>query len=345
MADQFAYSPDDVVRALYQGLLDRSPDDAAVSSWASAIERGVPLGDVVRGFATSPERIRLEQRSGPGRPVVPPFASSSELVAMAGRLTVIDVGARRPADEADAHRALVESGRATVVGFEPLEGGAGVRRRDGWTVLPRAVGDGSRRTFHETVWGPSSSLYEPDLDVMGDLDGLTGTCEVRARREIDTVCLDDALAGVVDGPVDLLEIDVQGAELDVLRGAKRTLGDTLVVHAEAALHPLYRDQPLLADVLAFLRDAGFDLFDLPRLERYRYAGTDGRHPARRLVRVDTSFIPDRATLDGLDEARTLRLAWVMHDLYAAVDFVAWLLARFDGRTGTGYAGAYRALVA
>jgi len=56
---------------------------------------------------------------------------------------------------------------------------------------------------------------------------------------------------------DFLKVDVQGAELYVLRGAGRCLEDAVVVHTEAEFVPMYKEQPLFAEVDQFLRQSGF----------------------------------------------------------------------------------------
>jgi FkbM family methyltransferase len=335
-----AVSPEEIVDALYRGLLGREPDPGGLAEFAGALNAGVPLVDVVREVGESAERLAFEARR---RPVLPPWTESPELLEGAGEVVVVDVGAQPLAGEEDVHAPLAASGRVTVVGFDPVEGVAETRRGEGWVLVPQAVGDGRRRTFHEAAWSPTSSLYTPDLDVMGDLEGLVDICRTVATREVDTVRLDDALAGVADR-VDLLKLDVQGAELDVLRGAETVLGATLVVHAEVELAAIYQGQPLLGDVADHLRTCGFDVFDLPRLERYRYVGGVSGWPARRLVWAEAVFVPTRHRLDRLDQGATLRLARVMHTLYAAPDFCSWVLDRYDNRADTAWGRAYRRLL-
>jgi hypothetical protein len=56
-----------------------------------------------------------------------------------------------------------------------------------------------------------------------------------------------------------LKLDLQGAELDALLGAERTLAATRAIEIELSAVPLYEGQALLPDVLAFLYGCGFEL--------------------------------------------------------------------------------------
>lgn len=60
----------------------------------------------------------------------------------------------------------------------------------------------------------------------------------------------------------LVKLDVQAAELSVLRGAERILGLVDAVEAELTVLPLYEGQALLTEIVAFLDDAHFDLVTL-----------------------------------------------------------------------------------
>lgn len=61
---------------------------------------------------------------------------------------------------------------------------------------------------------------------------------------------------------EFLKFDVQGAELRCLAGAPLALSHAQAVLLEIQFLPLYSDAPLAADVIEFMRDRGFRLFDL-----------------------------------------------------------------------------------
>jgi hypothetical protein len=62
--------------------------------------------------------------------------------------------------------------------------------------------------------------------------------------------------------IDFLQIDVQGANLDVLQGGSQIINSILGVQVEVEFSQMYINQPLFNDVDVFLRNKGFTLFDL-----------------------------------------------------------------------------------
>lgn len=75
-----------------------------------------------------------------------------------------------------------------------------------------------------------------------------------------TSTLDDVLTSKGEtGPTSLLVLDLQGAELEVLKGAINTLRETTAVFVEVALVEMYEGQPLLSDIHKFMLDHNFVL--------------------------------------------------------------------------------------
>lgn len=306
-----AWRSSDLVQALYRGLLNREPDSAGLAAWQHLLDAGTPLQEVVAQFDSTPERDAVLRKHR--RPVTPAFNNGPPI-------TIVDVGAQPLVGEDDIFRPLLESGQCHVIGVEPLESThhARLSRDPTWRLLPFFLGDGSERTFYETSWGPTSSLYEPNHDGLSDFVGLSESCLVSQTKVVQTVRLDD----LVEEPVDLLKIDVQGAELDVLHGAEKLLDEILVIHVEVQFFPLYRGVPLFDRVFSFMLDHAFELFDFPRLERYEYQHGTGY--LERLLWADALFIPSRMRLEQLDENQRLKLNRIMNDVYGAAGFCRWL---------------------
>jgi FkbM family methyltransferase len=80
-------------------------------------------------------------------------------------------------------------------------------------------------------------------------------------REVPVVRIDDLVAERdMKGPF-VVKVDVEGAELNVLAGATRTLEQTELVLLEVNLFEFLPDQPQLHDVVAYMKERGFVTYD------------------------------------------------------------------------------------
>ncbi|GAP93931.1 FkbM family methyltransferase [Leptolyngbya sp. NIES-2104] len=112
-----------------------------------------------------------------------------------------------------------------------------------------------------------SSLYQPDEELLQHFPGLPSLVNLDHTIEIETTTLDAFCQGELIDEINFLQIDVQGAELQVLEGAVQTLNQSiLAIQAEVEFSPLYQNQPLFADVDTFLRRQGFTLFDVSKAQ-------------------------------------------------------------------------------
>jgi len=84
------------------------------------------------------------------------------------------------------------------------------------------------------------------------------------RRHARMIALDDYCDEHGRAP-DFLKIDVQGYELEVLRGAERMLAQVEVVFTEVNYLEIYSGVPLAAELIGWLAQRGFALHDVCNL--------------------------------------------------------------------------------
>ena len=170
---------------------------------------------------------------------------------------VVDIGANRGQFALAAREYAPE---ARIASFEPLPGPAAIFRR----VFARDP----MVTLHEKAVGPKSG--EADIHVAAADDsssllpmalqtsffpgaGECGTAQIRVAK------LADCLSGDEIRPPALLKLDVQGYELQALRGCEDLLDSFTWIYAECSFVELYAGQALADEVIAWLRDRNFSL--------------------------------------------------------------------------------------
>jgi len=93
--------------------------------------------------------------------------------------------------------------------------------------------------------------------------------------------------------VDFIKLDLQGAELEALRGASHALEMAQFVLLELSLIPFQTSQPVFAEMVAFMQNRGYALYDIWALWHRPLDGALGQgdflfiredHPLRRDAR-------------------------------------------------------------
>jgi FkbM family methyltransferase len=116
--------------------------------------------------------------------------------------------------------------------------------------------------FYRQSESATSSMLRIDEELLGGhLD--TSIAEVTTHKAVP---LDELLSGD-NRHADLLKIDVQGAELLVLRGAVNTLKRTSFVWVEVSFKPLYEESATFDEIYQFMNANNFQLISM--LEGYR----------------------------------------------------------------------------
>jgi FkbM family methyltransferase len=135
-----------------------------------------------------------------------------------------------------------------------------------------------------------SSVFEPDrafLDTFPEA-GRFDTDDVQ-HVEVDT--LDNQLRERRIDDIDFIKADTQGSELFVLQGAAHALASSGVgVEVEVEFTPIYKGQPLFADVDTYMRGLGYLLFDLKPCYWKRAAGWKAGGSYGQIVWADALYL-------------------------------------------------------
>ncbi|MGQ9837219.1 MAG: FkbM family methyltransferase [Cyanobacteriota bacterium] len=269
-------------------------------------------------------------------------------------IKIVDVGAMFIAgSNGDNFDKLVQEGHAQVIGFEPQKEEceklnaralAEAPRADKVkrTYLPYYIGDGSQRKFYLTNSGYTSSLYKPDEKLLKYFEGLENVCQViKTEEEVQTTCLDDIPEL---GEVDFLKIDVQGAELDVIRGAGKTLKNVTVIQTEVEYIPIYENQPLFSDVDVALREHGFWLHGMTTNYGACLKPFSARfyRPYTQVLWCDYVYLKKFMQLDKLTPRQRLVMAVILHEIFQSYDLTAFILGVHDQLMQTRFKDFYLA---
>jgi FkbM family methyltransferase len=171
---------------------------------------------------------------------------------------VVDIGANRGQFALVARRCFPQ---ARIIAFEPLAKPAGKFRQ--------VLADSGQVTLHQVAIGPGQCQAPIHISARDDSSSLLsitalqgkvfpGTAEV-AIEVVKIAPLSDFLAVEdIQSPA-LLKLDVQGYELETLKGCEALLQYFTYVYCECSFMELYAGQVLADAVIAWLRERGFRL--------------------------------------------------------------------------------------
>jgi FkbM family methyltransferase len=195
-------------------------------------------------------------------PLLPPQLRRARLLRWKDVDMVIDVGANSGQFGA---RIRAAGYRRRIVSFEPLS--------QAFEALKATTAHDLGWECHKLALG--SRPGRARLNVSADLEASSVLpmeerhmrhCPESAYVDVETVdvaTLDDVATSLI-GECErvYLKLDVQGYELEVLRGGERVLSRIDLVEAELSLVPLYRGGPLYREVIDHLDRRGFQLISV-----------------------------------------------------------------------------------
>lgn len=232
--------------------------------------------------------------------------------------------------------------RAFLFEPDPRSFAALDRSNDRVTYVNAALGSQPEtKTLHLTRKPTCSSLYPPNDALLSQFpDG--ERYDVVGESTVTLTTLDALQAAGTVPRIDFMKMDVQGYELEILRGASKAVDEqALGLEVEVEFQPMYAGQPLFCDIHGVLAPRGYDLLDLRFGYWKRKGRVQGRQSRGQIIYADALYMRNVAAIVGrigaaeAEEARRICLhAAGLHTLYG-YDDRAWdiLNCRRDLFTG------------
>ncbi|AFY69531.1 methyltransferase FkbM family [Thalassoporum mexicanum PCC 7367] len=266
-------------------------------------------------------------------------------------MTISNVGSRKHSDSAKHDYATkgwgVFAPNLTIIGFDAdpeacAIANADIEARDvNWMEvhMPLALGkEKAKQKLYLTSDPECSSLYPPNADLIDRFAGLPEMVTLVDTEEVSVTTLDNFCESESIDAIDFLQVDVQGADLDVLIGGEKILSTVMGIQIEVEFAPIYQQQPLFGDVDTFLRQHGFTMYSIAAARRSRRLSPimSNSHPGQ-VLWGDAFYIRDLLSPEVPDAQKTpeaiFKLACVS-DVMQFYDYTLELLAYLTKHYGS-----------
>lgn len=128
----------------------------------------------------------------------------------------------------------------------------------------------------------STSAFDTGNSIFKEQTSFFDNCEV---RKLPQVTLDSIVKKRSLKKIDFIKLDTQGSELNILKGAKNTLLTTEFILLETQNLEYNLGAPNTCDVLVFMKNLGFRLFDITEIHHL---------PTGEMLQVDLLFARDNS---------------------------------------------------
>jgi len=149
----------------------------------------------------------------------------------------------------------------------------------GINIHPMALGSENKKIPFFILNAPQSSSFLKPGTWAKNYHG--EKMETFQTIDVDSIRLDTFFENT---KIDILKLDLQGFELEALKGAEGILHNIRLISTEVEFVPLYENQPLFSEIELFLRQRGFRLYNLYEL---------WTHPDGQLTAGDALFLNER----------------------------------------------------
>lgn len=195
------------------------------------------------------------------------FGLQKKLVESAGKaITIFDVGAH-VGNISLKYNELFSN--ATIYGFEPFPESFKSLKKNTLqhkNIYPFNKGLGEyvgTSKFHSNVHEQTNSILATHAE--GDSNwGSENMLKTKEVLDVELTTIDQIVEAENIKRIDILKMDVQGAEYQVMAGAKKTIEKGMIglIYTEIITIPTYENQQELDEALKMFREYGFELYNI-----------------------------------------------------------------------------------
>jgi FkbM family methyltransferase len=203
-------------------------------------------------------------------------------------------------------------------------------------ICAAVAGTEGPRTLYVSNAPTGTSLFAPDFSSAADAGAYLSEDYLFpiVEQVIETRTLQSIFDELGEANADLIKLDIQGAELEALRGlGESRLKDLLGVELEVGLAGLYHEAADFSAVQAFMARRGFELYDV-RVARSRlpYRGKPGAFQTEifstyensptisaRVWEFDVVYFKKRSLLleeGDIDKLRRMAMCYLVYNFFA-----------------------------
>ncbi len=238
-------------------------------------------------------------------------------------VTIADIGAN-PINPAP-YQALLDAGLCRVVGFEPNKDAYDALMKTATkheTYFNLAAGQAGTRTLHLYPASGFSSLFPLDADALDHFGKFQNQLGKATAIDVDLAPLDS-----IDDlpPIDLLKMDVQGAELEIIKTGPKKLRHACAMILETRMYRIYDGEPTWRALDGHMARKGFQLHKFMSLSQFAFG-----NPFQDLVRMpnmrnqlldgDAVYILGAKKFAKMTDAQLLKSAVLADAVFQSFDF-------------------------
>lgn len=133
-----------------------------------------------------------------------------------------------------------------------------------YNIYPYLISDQKGKKNFNICENPGvSSVLEPNYSFLDKFKD-SSRFKIIEEDELDTNFLDNLKLKNID----FLKIDIQGYEMNALKGSIETLKDVIGLEIEVEFQKMYQNQPLFGEIDKFICENDFEFIDFPIIKRW-----------------------------------------------------------------------------